>query len=322
MQDHQFPLERCWIEPTAFGDRPACDQSLEVIILEMAPQDRRSIPPQPDQKKNTKQHRNRKTQEGAQRQQLPRSTRFPPMVGRRLLRWIRIPCCSGFAGFHDCLYLLLLAKKDSTIMSHPSDSSYPHSSCWEVEQKYAVDGPEQDGVEWVERWMERLRGLDAKELAVQRQVDTYWRHPCRDFRATDEAFRIRQIDQAAVVTYKGARLPGGMKTRPEVELPLAPGTVEGWQAILTSLGFEVARQVSKTRRTWQVVHNSQTFTLARDQVDQLGCFVEIELLVHSLEDRPRAEQQIASLASWLGLDQPVARSYLGMLLDRDAQAGR
>jgi len=236
------------------------------------------------------------------------------MVGGWLLRWIRISCFSNFAGFHDCLYLLLLAKKDSSIMSHPSDSSYPHSSCWEVEQKYAVDG--------AERWMERLRGLDAKELAVQRQVDTYWRHPCRDFRATDEAFRIRQIDQAAFVTYKGARLPGGMKTRPEVELPLAPGTVEGWQSILESLGFEVARQVSKTRRTWQVEHDSQTFTLARDQVDQLGCFVEIELLVHSLEDRPQAEQKIASLAKWLGLDQPVARSYLGMLLDRDAQASR
>jgi adenylate cyclase class 2 len=170
--------------------------------------------------------------------------------------------------------------------------------------------------------MERLRRLDATELAVQRQVDTYWRHPCRDFRATDEAFRIRAIDQEAVVTYKGARLPGGMKTRPEVELPLAPGTVEGWQMILESLGFEVARQVSKTRRTWQVVHQSQTFTLARDQVDQLGCFVEIELLVHSLEDRPLAEQQIASLASLLGLDQPVTRSYLGMLLDRDAQTDR
>jgi adenylate cyclase class 2 len=276
----------------------------------MAPQDRRSIPPQPDQKKNTKQHWDRKTQQGAQRQQFSRSTRFPPTVGRRLLWLLRNSCCSRFAGFHDCLYLLLPAKKDATIMSHSPDSSYPHSSCWEVEQKYAVDG--------TERWMERLRGLDATELAVQRQVDTYW----RDFRATDEAFRIRQIDQAAVVTYKGARLPGGMKTRPEVELPLAPGTVEGWQTILQSLGFEVARQVSKTRRTWQVMHHRQTFTLARDQVDQLGCFVEIELLVHSLDDRPLAEQQIASLATWLGLDQPVTRSYLGMLLDRDAQAGR
>jgi adenylate cyclase class 2 len=170
--------------------------------------------------------------------------------------------------------------------------------------------------------MARLRGLEATELEVQRQVDTYWRHPCRDFRATDEAFRIRQIDQDAVVTYKGARLPGGMKTRPEVELPLAEGTVEGWQTILKSLGFEVARQVSKTRRTWRVVHLNQTFTLARDEVDQLGCFVEIELLVDSLEDLPMAEQQIASLASLLGLDQPVTRSYLGMLLDRDAQGGR
>jgi adenylate cyclase class 2 len=170
--------------------------------------------------------------------------------------------------------------------------------------------------------MERLRGLEATELAVQRQVDTYWRHPCRDFRTTDEAFRIRAIDQDAVVTYQGARLPGGMKTRPEVELPLAAGTVEGWQTILQSLGFEVARQVSKTRRTWRVVHQNQTFTLARDQVDQLGCFVEIELLVHSLEDRALAEKQIASLASFLGLDHPITRSYLGMLLDRDAHTSQ
>ncbi len=54
---------------------------------------------------------------------------------------------------------------------------------WEVEQKFHVTD--------IEMLLERLADLKATEVRTELHVDTYLAHPCRDFRASDEAFRIR-----------------------------------------------------------------------------------------------------------------------------------
>ena len=71
---------------------------------------------------------------------------------------------------------------------------------WEVEQKFVVSN--------VSDLLARLAQADSTELPTESHVDTYLAHPCRDFRTTDEAFRIRQFNSQACVTYKGKRLPG------------------------------------------------------------------------------------------------------------------
>ncbi|MEZ6108510.1 MAG: class IV adenylate cyclase [Pirellulaceae bacterium] len=51
------------------------------------------------------------------------------------------------------------------------------------------------------------------------QADYYYNHPARDFRETDEAFRIRVSGEDLNLTYKGPRLDSRIKTRSEIELP-------------------------------------------------------------------------------------------------------
>ncbi len=66
---------------------------------------------------------------------------------------------------------------------------------WEVEQKFRLSE--------LESLRRRLLEMGAIAKETEDQVDTYLRHPCRDFRATDEALRIRRIQGNALVTYKG-----------------------------------------------------------------------------------------------------------------------
>ena len=61
------------------------------------------------------------------------------------------------------------------------------------------------------------RLTDTRPGEPAEQVDTYFSHPARDFAATDEALRIRSIDQENFVTYKGPKLDATTKTRREID---------------------------------------------------------------------------------------------------------
>ncbi|KUO86543.1 MAG: hypothetical protein AT709_07990 [Caldivirga sp. MG_3] len=57
----------------------------------------------------------------------------------------------------------------------------------------------------------RLRGF-ATHIGSNVEEDHYFNHPCRDFRSTDEAVRVRVYGSGRVtVTYKGPRL--GVRVR-------------------------------------------------------------------------------------------------------------
>jgi adenylate cyclase class 2 len=182
---------------------------------------------------------------------------------------------------------------------------------WEVEQKFIVSDAAQ--------LLERLVQFAATEMPTELHVDTYLAHPCRDFRATDEAFRVRQFNSEACITYKGKRLPGNVKTRPEIELSIRHAEIPQWLEIMQHLGFQPKPQVLKTRRIFSVADDQNSpsckpFTVAIDEVDQLGTFAEIELLVDDAELLEEARNRIEQLALSLGLSQVQPRSYLGLLL--------
>ena len=86
---------------------------------------------------------------------------------------------------------------------------------FEVEQKFRVDGFAE-----IETHLARL-GAEIENPIEQ--VDTYFAHPQRDFAATDEALRIRQVGDENFVTYKGPKIDSQTKTRREIELPFASG---------------------------------------------------------------------------------------------------
>ncbi len=176
----------------------------------------------------------------------------------------------------------------------------------EAECKFVAPDPERTRARIIE-----LGGVFQK---MEQHVDTYLRHPCRDFRATDEALRIRQIDDESFVTYKGKRLDGPIKIRPEIELPLTENTTDSWLQIWENLGFEKLKQVKKTRESFQLDRSSGLITVTLDRVSGLGHFVEIERVLSDKSQIEAAQREILGLAEELYLGTIEKRSYLSMIL--------
>ena len=187
----------------------------------------------------------------------------------------------------------------------------------EIEQKFQVTH--------VEAFQSRLGDSGAQAGSLERHADTYYRHPCRDFVQTGEAFRVRRLNEIAYVTYKGKKVAVSdetLKAREEIEWCLAPADADGLQMerLLTALGFEAVTTVRKQRVSyhWPEAHEYAGVTVTYDKVDEVGSFAEIERLVESSEHQTvgKAASQIASLAERLGLVDRVKASYLELLLTK------
>jgi len=178
----------------------------------------------------------------------------------------------------------------------------------EVEQKFPLADASR-----VER---ALADLGADFHDSQTQTDEYFAHPSRDFAQTDEALRIRHTDQACCITYKGPKLDQTTKTRQEIELPLAAGLehAEQFSQLLAALGFSSVTEVRKQRRLATVDWRDRRVEVALDDVEHVGNFVELELLVTREDEVADAKACLAELADRLGLKDSERRSYLELLL--------
>ena len=175
----------------------------------------------------------------------------------------------------------------------------------EVEAKYRLRDPD--------RFVAALSRLGFVEVRTERHRDRYFRHPCRDFAATDEALRLR-IDQTAgtsVLTYKGPRSDGPVKSREEIELPVP----ESIATLVERLGFVAVSDVRKTRVEYRA-EGPTTATV--DRVDGVGAYAEIECVVPAGGDEAAATQTVLQTAAALGLDDRdrEPRSYLELVLER------
>ena len=150
------------------------------------------------------------------------------------------------------------------------------------------------------------------------QADTYFGHPCRDFKTTDEALRIRETAGTAVLTYKGPRLDGAVKARREIELGVAEGDVPACKALLESLGFRPVATVRKIRQIFALDEPSGLI-VALDDVDGLGAYVELEITGGKSEADLARARLLQQAAAW-GLTDPEPRSYLELLLAREGRA--
>ena len=182
---------------------------------------------------------------------------------------------------------------------------------FEVEQKFHVRD--------LQSLESQLRECGAEEGITEEHRDTYYNHPCRDFAETQEAFRVRRVGAVPLITYKGPRLPGAIKARREMEWRLDPGDPDGSQmeALLQVLSFRRVATVTKSRRPFSMTDSSAEFVIVIDEVEDLGIFAEIELLVESKEGVEKARSQIEELSGRLGLHQAESRSYLRMILELD-----
>ncbi len=180
---------------------------------------------------------------------------------------------------------------------------------FEVEQKFHVDS--------LSAIESQLVSFGAARGSAVSQVDTYFAHPGRDFAKTDEAFRLRRLDNRGLVTYKGPRLAGNVKTRREIEIPLGDGenVPSLFREMVVALGFEPVADVAKKRQYFSLMWEGLQVECALDDVALVGPFVELEIVAEE-DDLKRCESAILTLAAKMGLEQVETRSYLEMRLAR------
>jgi adenylate cyclase class 2 len=182
----------------------------------------------------------------------------------------------------------------------------------EVEQKYRVPS--------LAPLHQRLVAIQARRLADEEQLDLYLQHPARDFSISGEAFRLRRINGNAVITYKGPRQEGPIKVRTEIELPLAEDTDGDWLEILERLGFRRVHTIRKHRSLYLWPKAAQPLSVMLDEVDGLGFFVELEVIVDHPNQLAQAQASIQNVALELGLEVIETRSYLRQMLESKEQS--
>ncbi len=181
---------------------------------------------------------------------------------------------------------------------------------WEVEQKFRVND--------VQAIRSALAELGVHWQKPIHQLDHYFNHPARDFGRTDEALRIRRVDEQNFITYKGPKIDAATKTRRELELPLPSGAdaAEHFSELLLALGFIAVGTVSKVRQPGALAWSGQQVEVALDDVQGLGSFVELELSA-SDDTLDEAKVALAALSERLKLSASERHSYLELLLSKN-----
>jgi len=135
----------------------------------------------------------------------------------------------------------------------------------------------------------------------ERQIDTYFSHPCWNFKLRDEVLRVRQAGNVFYLTFKGPRIDNETKTREEIEVEVKGDIF----SLLDALGFMPSKKVIKQRKIYQW----QDLILSLDEVENLGSFLEIE--GKRMEDKDK----ILNFFNRLGIKNSslIKKSYLELI---------
>lgn len=153
----------------------------------------------------------------------------------------------------------------------------------------------------------RLQEAGGQRVAELVEVNTFFDTPGGDLRAGDQGLRVRLertadgASQRAIITHKGPRAQGRLKTRQETEVDVADARAAA--ELLAALGFVRVVSFEKRRQRWKL----EGCNVEIDALPFLGEFVEIE---------GPSEKTIMAVRETLGLgDSPViSASYISMLL--------
>lgn len=176
----------------------------------------------------------------------------------------------------------------------------------ETEAKYWSPGNER-----VEKALVRL---GARKTFSGIMEDVYFAHPSRDFAKTDEALRLRKLEDGAELAYKGPRMRAEHgKAREEITARIDDAL--SLQRILERLGFKEAYVVRKKRTSYAL----DRLMVELDDVEGLGEFVELEVLTESPQ---RTEELLETARKELGLTRQEPRTYLEMVIQKLEAEGR
>lgn len=178
-------------------------------------------------------------------------------------------------------------------------------------------------VENIEEIKEKLvqGGFRYQKTVVE--TDTYYTSDHYDMRKKDKALRIRKTENLdtgevkAQLNCKGPKLDQVSMTRKETEIEIQEP--EKMEEILGELEFYPAPcKVKKTRG----YYTKNNMTATADQVENLGSFLELEIIVAKEEERAGGLDTIYEVMRMLGCEktETVRNSYLSMLEKQGVQS--
>ena len=148
-----------------------------------------------------------------------------------------------------------------------------------------------------------------------KESDYYFDNEVHEIRNNDQALRIRCSHdlvtdiQQNFVTFKGPKMDDISMTRKEIEIKIdnADACIE----IFSSLGYKNVYPVIKERQ----YYHKESMTACIDQVEKLGCFLELEIIVENESEKNNALGQIISTIESFGYSKQeiLRKSYLSML---------
>lgn len=175
----------------------------------------------------------------------------------------------------------------------------------------------------------RVRDRTAVETALRNfavyvgeidKRDIYWRTPSSDAGVPNRTFRVRYESGACVVTFKHKSMEGGAEINIEREFGVSDPDVfaEFAQRLGCELWYEKHKRGLKFETASECSHDGKAVIEIVD-VESLGCFIEIEELLH--EDRrglvQKARSEIDALLARTGLSEADIESrYYSELLGK------
>ena len=172
---------------------------------------------------------------------------------------------------------------------------------FEIEIKIPIEDPE--------RIMKSLmiRGFQKYQKVIEE--DMYYNSEYHDVRKTRDLLTGKTRAQ---INFKGKKMDQISMSRREYETGIEdPDCME---KILGAIGFTRVAGVKKTRNYLR----REEMTACLDQVENLGDFLELEVIVRKENLREKCLVQMREILQELGLsmDNTVRTSYLGMLMDK------
>lgn len=163
---------------------------------------------------------------------------------------------------------------------------------------------------------QRLLQIGFSFLKKYEQTDSYFNSKDYDLKRKDKALRIRRIvdpetgEMWAQLNCKGPKLDHISMSRKELELPIENPDV--MEEVLAEIGFlPVSCRVKKTRYDF----SRGRITASLDRVEDLGDFLELEIMESGEEKREDGLKEIANVLADIGyrIEDTVRTSYLSML---------
>ena len=175
----------------------------------------------------------------------------------------------------------------------------------EVEKKYRLPADAQDIIERIGELYSLSKAVRQADLVYLNGISSF-----KDFTPGDPVLRCHSVDDAVTFTVKRKLPEGGVW---EVELPVNDTGADRVEDFIACLGWNLVTRVVKTRRSAQ----ADGITIVVDDVEGLGQFVELEVLVATTEEVEHALSSISQLCTKLGISKEweEERKYDELLME-------